>query len=112
MGSLTQLKEEYKQELMVRINALETEILGELMLKYPLSSLKGASKRIRSLIRKIDNRANYEYDFLYKNDFTFNYRADGHYSSDVMRALNKMISFANEVYQPAKGNNVEQDSYF
>lgn len=97
---------------MVRINALETEILGELMLKYPLSSLKGASKRIRSLIRKIDNRANYEYDFLYKNDFTFNYRADGHYSSDVMRALNKMISFANEVYQPTRGNNVEQDSYF
>lgn len=29
------------------------------MLKYPQSSLRGASKRIRSLIRKIDNRANH-----------------------------------------------------
>jgi hypothetical protein len=29
-----------------------------------------------------------------------------------MRALNKMISFANEVYQPQRGINVNQDSYF
>jgi len=42
----------------------------------------------------------------------FNYRADGHYASDVMRALNKIISFANEVYEPEKGNNESQDSYF
>lgn len=80
---------------MVRVNAVETEILTELMLKYPQSSFRGASKRIRSLVRKIDNRDNPDYDFLLKNDFTFPFRPDGHYASDLMRALNKMISFAN-----------------
>jgi len=29
-----------------------------------------------------------------------------------MKALNKIISFANEVYQPEKGINDSQDSYF
>jgi hypothetical protein len=59
MGSLPNLREVYKQELMVKINAIETEILSELMLKYPQNTLRGASKRIRGLIRKIDNRANF-----------------------------------------------------
>lgn len=97
---------------MVRVNAVEAEILSELMLKYPQSSLRGASKRIRSLVRKIDNRDSPDYDFLLKNDITFPIRPDGHYASDLMRALNRIISFANEVYQPPKGVNTDQDSYF
>jgi hypothetical protein len=112
MGALGGLKEELREELMVKVNAVEGEILSELMLKYPQSSVRGASKRIRSLVRKIDNRDSYDYDFLFKNDFTFPFRADGHYASDLMRALNKMISFANEVYTPQRGVNAEQDSYF
>lgn len=112
MGALGGLKEELREELMVRVNAVETEILSELMLKYPQSSLRGASKRIRSLVRKIDNRDNYDYDFLFKNDISFPFRPDGHYASDLMRALNKMISFANEVYQPDHAANTDQDSYF
>jgi hypothetical protein len=112
MGALGGLREELREELMVRVNAVETEILSELMLKYPQSSSRGASKRIRSLVRKIDNRDNPDYDFLLKNDFTFPFRPDGHYASDLMRALNKMIAFANELYQPDHGANTDQDSYF
>jgi hypothetical protein len=56
MSALAGLKEELREELMVRVNSVETEILTELMLKYPQSSFRGASKRIRSLVRKIDNR--------------------------------------------------------
>lgn len=112
MGSLGGLKEELREELMVRVNAVEAEILTELMLKYPLSGNRGASKRIRSIVRKIDNRDNPEYDFLLKNDFTFPFRSDGHYAPDLMRALNKMIAFANELYQPDRGVNTDQDSYF
>jgi hypothetical protein len=112
MGALGRLKEELREELMVRVNAVEAEILTELMLKYPQSSNRGASKRIRSLVRKIDNRDNPDYDFLLKNDFTFPFRPDGHYASDLMRALNKMIEFANELYQPERGANTDQDSYF
>jgi hypothetical protein len=37
------------------------------MLKYPQNSFRGASKRIRNVIKKIDNRANDEYDFLLRN---------------------------------------------
>lgn len=103
MGSLKKMREKDKQDLMVQVNTIQINILAELMLKYPQNTVRGASKRIKNMVKKIDNRPNHQYDFLYKNGITFNYRPDGHYGPDVMRALNKMISFANQVYQTSGG---------
>lgn len=49
-------------------------------MKYPQSSSRGASRRVQSKVRRIDNREDDQYDFLYRNAVTIPYRKNGDYS--------------------------------
>lgn len=48
----------------------------------------------------IDNRESNDFDFLLRNNIHIHYREDGDYSEDIMRIINKLITFSNEVYDP------------
>lgn len=58
------------------------------------------SKRIKSKVQKIDNRESVEYDFLVKQNLNIVYREDGDYSEDIMKIINKLISYTSEPYDP------------
>lgn len=61
------------------------------IIKYPQTSSRGASRRVQSKVRKIDNREDDQYDFLYRNGITIPYRKNGDYSEDIMQVLNRLI---------------------
>lgn len=82
------------------INTESHEIFRNIIQKYPQTGSRGASRRVKSKIRRIDNRENDEYDFLYKNDLKISYRKTGDYSEDIMKIINKLISFSTDTFHP------------
>lgn len=56
------------------INSESYQIFDHVAKKYPLTSSKGVSKRIKSKVQKIDNRESEEYDFLMSNNIHIEYR--------------------------------------
>ena len=79
------------------------------ILKYPQTGSKGASRRIKSKIHKIDNRESDEYDFLSKNGVKINYRRSGDYSEEIMKVLNRLVSFASDSFHP--NNELEETNF-
>ena len=77
------------------INEESYKIFDHIAKKYPQTSSKGVSKRIKSKINLINNRDSDEYDFLFRNKIKFSYREDGDYSEDIMKIINKLITFSN-----------------
>lgn len=67
------------------------EIISEVMIKYPQTSSKGASKRLKAFIKPISNKQNEQYDFLLNQKLAFRYNINGDYSSDIMNVINKII---------------------
>ena len=51
----------------------------------------------------INNRDSDEYDFLLINSLQITYKEDGDYSEDIMKIINKLISFSNEVFDEDMG---------
>jgi len=80
------------------INAETYQIFEHVAKKYPLTSTKGVSKRIKSKVQKIDNRESEEFDFLIRNNIHIKYRSDGDYSEDIMKIINKLISFSTDSF--------------
>ncbi len=70
------------------------------MNKYPQNSGNRASKRVKNKIPKIDNRENDEFDFLRNNGINIQYKENGDYSQDIMKTVNKLISFSTETFDP------------
>lgn len=82
------------------VNAEMQEIMKSVILKYPQTSSKGASRRIKNKIRRTDNRDDDHYDFLYRNGLTIPYRKSADYSQDILKVLNKLISASTDPFNP------------
>lgn len=80
------------------VNLESLKIFDHIMNKYPQNSGSRASKRVKSHIPKIDNRESDEFDFLRNNGINIKYRENGDYSEDIMRVINKLISFSTETF--------------
>lgn len=74
------------------------QIFDHIAKKYPQTSSKGVSKRIKSKVQMIDNRESDEFDFLFRNGIHISYREDGDYSEDIMKIINKLIGFSTDVF--------------
>lgn len=66
------------------------------MNKYPQTSSKGASNKLRGFIKQISNKDNEQYDFLLNNGIAIRYNPNGDYSSDIMNTINKIINLPQE----------------
>ena len=66
--------------LMKFLNEEAFHVLSHIDKKYPQTSRKGVSKRIKSRIPVINNRDSNEFDFLLKNKIFIKYKEDGDYS--------------------------------
>jgi hypothetical protein len=93
-----QLPLEERFELMKFINQESYLILDHIASKYPQTRSKGVSKRIKSRVPVINNRESNEFNFLLRNNLQITYREDEDYSEDIMRIINRLITFSNEVY--------------
>ena len=89
---------ERRFELMKFVNEESYHILDHVGYKYPQASSKGVSKRIKSQLPVINNQGSDEFDFLLNGDIHIEYRDDGDYSEDIMKILNRLITFSNEVF--------------
>lgn len=93
-----QLSLENRVEVMKFVNIEAREIFDHIMYKYPQNSGSSATKRLKSRIPKIDNRESDEFDFLRNNGIDILWRESGDYSEDVMKVINKLISFSAETF--------------
>lgn len=91
------------------VNIESLKIFDHTMNKYPQNSGNRASKRVKSRIPKIDNRESDEYDFLRCNGINIKYKDNGDYSDDIMKVINKLISFSTETFDP---RNEDQESNY
>lgn len=90
---------ENRFHLMKFVDEESYQIFDHIAQKYPQTSSKGVSMRIKSRVPFIDNRESDEFDFLFRNNIQLDYRADGDYSEDIMQIINKLVSFSTEVYE-------------
>ena len=100
---------EHRYEIMRFVNESTLKIMENSILKYPQTGSKGASRRVKSKINKIDNRESDEYDFLRKHGIKINYRRSGDYSEEIMKVLNKLVSFASDNFHP--NNELEETNF-
>jgi hypothetical protein len=102
--SLGKMPLHHRYTIMKFINQQLQSIFQNVIQKYPQSGSRGASRRIQSKIRRIDNRESDELDFLHKNNLQIPYRKSGDYAEDVMRILNKLIAFPADAFHPNDEN--------
>jgi hypothetical protein len=67
-------------QIMKFVNSETQRIIEGVILKYPQSSSKGASRRVKKRVPLIDNREDDQYDFLHRHGITIPYRKSGDYS--------------------------------
>jgi uncharacterized protein with HEPN domain len=65
---------EKRYNLIKFVNEESYQIFGHIAHKYPQTSSKGVSKRIKSKVQVIDNRESDEFDFLLRNNIHIQYR--------------------------------------
>ena len=80
------------------LNQETYQIFSHIDRKYPQTSRKGVSKRIKSRIPVINNRDSNEFDFLLRNKIFIKYKQDGDYSEDIMKIVNKLTTFSTDVF--------------
>ncbi len=90
---------ESSKSVLDHINTEIKQAIGSLIKKYPQNNAKKASLSIKKSMFEIDNRSNDTYDFLYANGFSFTYKENGDYSSEILTILNEMVKVADKMQE-------------
>ena len=98
MESLNNIPLEHRFNTIKFLNMEAERIFSHVARKYPQTSSKGVSSRLKSRIQVIDNRENDEFDFLFRNKIHFTWREDADYSEEIMKIINRLIAFSNEPF--------------
>jgi hypothetical protein len=69
-----------------------TEIISTVIIKYPQTNAKTASKKVLKFIKQISDRDNDQYDFLFNRNLNIRYHTNADYSSEIMTVINSLLN--------------------
>lgn len=69
------------EHFLQQLDGLLSEIISVVILKYPQTNAKSASRKVMKFIKAISDRDNDQYDFLYCRNLNIRYHTNADYSS-------------------------------
>lgn len=63
-----------------------------MIVKYPQTNAKSASRKVLRFIKQISDRDNDQYDFLFAHNHSIRYHINADYSTEIMTVMNALLN--------------------
>lgn len=95
------------EHFLKQLDSFLSEIISVVIVKYPQTNAKSASRKVLRFIKQISDRDNDQYDFLYNRSLSLRYHINADYSTEIMTVMNALLNLPTTPVDSTKSRSVD-----
>jgi hypothetical protein len=95
------------EHFLKQLDSFLSEIISVVIVKYPQTNAKSASRKVLRFIKQISDRDNDQYDFLYSHGLSLRYHINADYSTEIMTVINALLNLPTSPVDSCKSGSVD-----
>jgi hypothetical protein len=95
------------EHFLQQLDSSLTEIISVVIVKYPQTNAKSASRKVLRFIKQISDRDNDQYDFLFAHNLPIRYHINADYSTEIMTVMNALLNLPSMPVDSTKNASVD-----